>query len=339
LFNFLKKYFVNDVGVDLGTANTLIYVRGEGIILFEPSVVSINKQNNRVIAVGEDARRIIGRTPSNIEVIRPMKGGVIANFEIVKEMLLRFLSKAQNRKSFLRPRVVIGVPSIITDVEKKAAKEAVEQSGARKVFLIEEPVAAGIGANINISDPKGNMVLDIGGGTTEVAVVSLGGVVISDSIRIAGNAMDEAIIYYIKKNYNFWIGEQTAEELKIKIGSAIPEENEIFMEIKGRDTISGLPKSLKIGSREIYEALKEVVNTILSLIISTLEKTPPELASDILESGIVMTGGGSLLKNLDKFISERTGIPVHIDPDPLKCVAFGTGRCLEDRNLLERLKL
>lgn len=339
MFKFLQKYFVNDVGVDLGTTNTLIYVRGEGIVLFEPSVVSINKQNNKVIAVGEEARKIIGRTPSNIQVIRPVKGGVIANFEVVKEMLLRFLSKAQNRRSFLRPRVVIGVPSIITDVERKAVKEAVEQSGARKVYLVEEPVAAGIGANVDIYKSTGSMVLDIGGGTTEIAVVCLGGVVISNSIRIAGNAMDEAIIYYIKKNYNFWIGEQVAEELKIRIGSAILEEDEIFMEIKGRNTVSGLPKGLNIGSREIHEALKEVINTIVGLVITTLESIPPELASDILESGIVMTGGGSLLKNLDKFICEKTGISVYVDADPLKCVAFGTGKCLENMELLERLKL
>lgn len=339
MLKFLQKYFVNDVGVDLGTTNTLIYVKGEGIVLFEPSLVSINKQNNRVVAVGEEARKIIGRTPSNVQVIRPMKGGVIANFEIVKEMLLRFLAKAQNKRSFLRPRVVIGVPSVITDVEKRAAKEAVEQSGARKVYLIEESIAAGIGANIDIYKPAGSMVLDIGGGTAEIAIVSLGGVVVSDSIRIAGNAMDEAIIYYIKKNYNFWIGEQTAEELKIRIGSAIPEENEIFMEVKGRDTVSGLPKSLNISSREIYESLKEVVNAILGLVMTILENIHPELATDILESGIVMTGGGSLLKNLDKFICEKTGIPVYVDGDPLKCVAFGAGKCLENMDLLERFKL
>ncbi|MBU0899207.1 rod shape-determining protein [bacterium] len=330
---------MNDIGIDLGTVNTLIYKRGEGIVLFEPSVVCINRQTNKIILVGEEARKIIGRTPANVEVVKPMKGGVIANLEIVKEMLLRFLSKAQNKKSFLRPRVAIGIPSIISDIEKKSVKEAVEQSGARKVFLIEEPVAAGIGANINIYEPKGNMVLDIGGGTTEIAVISMGGVVISNSIRTASQAIDESIIHYLKKNYYLWIGEQTAEELKIKVGLAIQEENELFMEARGRDIGSGLPKSKTIGSNEIYLALKEVVNSILDLVISTLENIPPELSSDILENGIVMTGGGSLLKNLDKFISEKTGIPVRVDPDPLRCVVFGLGKCLEDINLLEKIKL
>lgn len=326
-----------DMGIDLGTANTLVHVKGKGIVLREPSVVAIQKDTGEVLAVGEEAKQMIGRTPGNIVAIRPLKDGVIADFDVTQAMLKYFIQKATDSKSFVKPRVVVGVPSGVTEVEKRAVIDATIQAGAREAFLIEEPMAAAIGAGLPVHEPTGNMVVDIGGGTTEVAVISLGGIVTSRSIRIGGDEMDESIVQYIKKTYNLLIGERTAEEIKITIGSAIPQEIDTEREIRGRDLVTGLPKTIVIQAGEVGRALSEPVAGIIEAVKVTLEKTPPELASDIMDRGIVMTGGGSLLRGLDKLLNKETGMPVHLAEDPLSCVAAGTGKAVETIDLLKRV--
>lgn len=332
-------FFSKDMGIDLGTANSLVYVKGKGIVLREPSVVAIKRNNGRVLAVGEEARQMIGRTPGNIVAIRPMKDGVIADFDVTQSMIKYFIDRAlRNRTFFIRPRVVVSVPSGVTPVEERAVREAAIQAGAREVYLIEEPMAAAIGADLPVHEPMGNMIIDIGGGTTEVAVISLGGIVTSCSIRIAGDEMDEAIIQHVKRTYNLMIGERTAEEIKIEIGTAYPQERDAgTFDVRGRDLITGLPKTVSVTADEIYRALSEPVASILDAVKSTLEQTPPELAADVMDRGIVMAGGGSLLKGLDQLVSEQTGIPVHLADDPLLCVAYGTGRVLENISILRRV--
>jgi rod shape-determining protein MreB len=337
LFNYAFSLFSNDIGIDLGTATTLVYVKGEGIVLCEPSVVAIERGTSHVLAVGEEAKRMLGRTPGNIVAIRPMKDGVITDFEITEAMLRHFIKKVCRRRVLVRPRIVIAIPSGITEVEKRAVKESAERAGARAVFLIEEPIAAAIGVGLPIQEPIGNMVIDIGGGTTEVAVISLAGVVFSKSIRIGGDEMDEAIIEYLKKTYNLMIGERTAEDIKIKIGSGYPLEEELSLEVKGRDLVTGLPKTVTITSEEVREALQEPLRAILEITKISLERTPPELSADLIEHGIVLAGGGSLLKGIDKLISEETGLPVHIADDPLTAVACGTGKVLDEIRYLKKV--
>lgn len=323
------RYFSRDMGIDLGTANTLVYVRGRGIVIQEPSVVAVQAETKQVLAVGEEAKRMIGRTPGNIIAVRPMKDGVIADFEITQAMLRHFIAKALRGRPLVRPRVVICLPSGVTEVEKRAVVDATEQAGARKAYPIEEPMAAAIGAGLPVHEPTGNMIVDIGGGTTEVAIISLGGIVTHRSIRIGGDEMDEAIVNYVKRNYNLLIGERTAEEVKIAIGSAYPMDDEGSVEIRGRDLVTGLPKTIEVTAAEIREALSETVAAIVDAIKVTLERTPPELASDIMDRGIVMTGGGSLLRGLDRRVAEETGMPVHIAEDPLLSVALGAGKYLD----------
>jgi rod shape-determining protein MreB len=327
----------HDMGIDLGTANTLVHVKGKGIVLREPSVVAIKRENGEVLAVGADAKRMIGRTPGNIIAVRPMKDGVIADFDVTQAMLKYFIRKAMNTKSFVRPRVVVGVPSGVTEVEKRAVIDAAQQAGAREAYLIEEPMAAAIGAGLPVEEATGNMVVDIGGGTTEIAVISLGGIVTSRSIRIGGDEMDTSIVQYIKRMYNLLIGERTAEEIKIKIGSALISGADGSMDIRGRDLVSGLPKTLTIKASEVREALSEPVQKIVDAVKSTLEKTPPELAADVMDHGIMMTGGGALLNNLDKLLSRETGMPVLVSEDALSCVGEGTGKSLENIELLKRV--
>ncbi|GBF34893.1 rod shape-determining protein MreB [Desulfocucumis palustris] len=330
--------FSKDMGIDLGTANSLVYVKGKGIVLREPSVVAIQKDSGQVLAVGEEAKQMIGRTPGNIVAIRPMKDGVIADFDVTQSMIKYFISKALRGRTFLvHPRVVVSVPSGVTAVEERAVREAAIQAGAREAYLIEEPMAAAIGAGLPVHEPTGNMVVDIGGGTTEVAVISLGGIVTSRSIRIAGDEMDDAIIQHVKKAYNLMIGERTSEEIKIEIGTAYPQSTTTVYDIRGRDLITGLPKTVNITSEEIHKALSEPVSAILEAIKATLEQTPPELAADIMDRGIVMAGGGSLLKGLDRLVSEQTGMPVHLSDDPLLAVAYGTGRVLENIEILRKV--
>ncbi|MEN6414481.1 MAG: rod shape-determining protein [Veillonellales bacterium] len=333
LFGSLSR----DMGIDLGTANTLVHVKGKGIVLREPSVVAIQRDTGEVLAVGEEAKQMIGRTPGNIVAIRPLKDGVIADFDITQSMLKYFIRRSIDTKSFIRPRVVVGVPSGVTEVEKRAVIDATIQAGAREAYLIEEPMAAAIGAGLPVHEPTGNMVVDIGGGTTEVAVISLGGIVTSRSIRIGGDEMDEAIVQYIKRTYNLMIGERTAEEVKVAIGAAIVPEVEESMDIRGRDLVTGLPKTLTIRAGEVQQALNEPVTGIIEAVKVTLEKTPPELASDIMDRGIVMTGGGSLLRGLDRLLNKETGMPVHIAEDALSCVGIGTGKALESIDLLKRV--
>lgn len=338
MFNIIYKFFSTDIGIDLGTATTLVYVKGEGIVLCEPSVVAIEKNKNSVLAVGTEAKRMLGRTPGNIIAIRPMKDGVIADFDVTQMMLKYFINKAHgNRRWFFRPRIVISVPSGITEVERRAVRESAHQAGAREVYLIEEPMAAAIGAGLPVTEPSGNMVIDIGGGTTEVAVISLGGIVVSETVRVAGDEMDEAIVHHIKRKYNLMIGERTAEEIKIKIGSAceLPEEKRML--IKGRDLVAGLPRTIEISSEEIREALMEPVLTIVNVVKSTLERTPPELAADLVDSGIVMAGGGSQLRGLDKLLQKETGLPVRLAENPETAIVLGTGRMLESLEMLSRL--
>jgi rod shape-determining protein MreB and related proteins len=336
-FNYILGLFSNDMGIDLGTATTLVYVKGEGIVLCEPSVVAIERGTSRVLAVGEEAKRMLGRTPGNIVAIRPMKDGVIADFEITEAMLRYFIKKVHHRRVLVRPRIIIAIPSGITEVEKRAVKDSAERAGAREVFLIEEPIAAAIGVGLPIQEPIGNMIIDIGGGTTEIAVISLAGTVFSKSIRIGGDEMDEAIVEYLKKTYNLMVGERTSENIKIKIGSAYPLEEEMTMEVKGRDLITGLPKSVTITSEEVREALQEPLRAILEVTKMSLERTPPELAADLIEHGIVLAGGGSLLKGIDKAISEETALPVHIADDPMTAVANGTGKVLNEINYLKKV--
>ena len=336
-FNNISGMFSNDMGIDLGTASTLVYVKGQGIVLCEPSVVAIEKGTNHVLAVGEEAKRMLGRTPGSIVAIRPMKDGVIADFEIMEAMLRYFINKVHNRRVLVRPRMVIAIPSGITEVEKRAVKDSAERAGAREVYLVEEPIAAAIGVGLPIQEPAGNMIIDIGGGTTEMAVVSLSDIVYSKSIRIGGDEMDDAIIQHLKKTYNLMIGERTAEEVKIKIGSAYPLDEEMTMEVRGRDLVAGLPKTVTISSEEVREALAEPIAAIVEAVRITLERTPPELSADLIERGMVLAGGGGLLRGLDKLLSEQTGLPVHIAEDPITAVALGTGMVLSEIKYLKKV--
>lgn len=335
MFEDLLQHLGRDMAVDLGTANTLVYVRGRGIVLNEPSVVAINQKNGQILAVGADAKRMVGRTPGHIAAIRPLKDGVIADFDVTEKMIRHFIHKVHQRRRWAKPRIVICVPSGITGVEQRAVEEAGHQAGARKVHIIEEPMAAAIGAGLPVHEPTGNMVVDIGGGTTEVAVISLGGVVTADSIRVGGDELDEAIIQYIKKEYSLMLGERTAEEIKIAIGSAFPLPEEPRADIRGRDLVTGLPRNIIITAEEIRRAIEEPVSTIVDAVKSSLDKTPPELAADIMDRGIVLTGGGALLRGLDERLKHETGMPIHISENPLHAVALGAGRCLEE---IESLK-
>lgn len=340
MFDLFWNLFSNDLAIDLGTANTLVNVRGEGIVLREPSVVALNSQTNEVQAVGMEAKQMLGRAPGTIIAIRPMKDGVIAHFEVTEKMIRHFIQKVHNnRKTLVRPRVVIAVPSGITQVEKRAVRDSAESAGAREVFLIEEPMAAAIGVDLPVQEPTGNMIIDIGGGTTEVAIISMSGIVYSKSIRIAGDEMDEAIVNYIKRKYNLLIGERTAEEVKISIGSAYPMEKRMTMEVKGRDLVAGIPKTLVVSDEEIREALTETFGTIVESVKIALERTPPELAADIVDKGVVVAGGGSLIKGLDILLKEATGLPITLAEDPLSAVALGAGKVLCDPKLLKKVTL
>ncbi len=323
-----------DMGIDLGTANVLVYIKGKGIVLNEPSVVAIDRKNNKLLAVGEEARQMLGRTPGNIVAIRPLKDGVISDYDVTERMLKYFIHKAAGKMLF-KPRIIVCVPSGVTEVEKRAVLDASNQAGARKTYLIEEPIAGAIGAGLDITKPNGNMIIDIGGGTTDIAVISLGGIVVSRSIKIAGNKFDQAIVRYIRKKHNVMIGERTAEDIKVKIGTAYPVEKEVYMDVKGRNLVSGLPKQLKISSSEMLEALEEPITAIADAVHAVFERTPPELASDIGEKGIYMTGGGALLNNLDKLLSEKTGIKTVIVEDAVSSVAMGTGMSLDWIEVLE----
>ncbi|MDR7870278.1 MAG: rod shape-determining protein [Tissierellaceae bacterium] len=333
----LLNIFNKDMGIDLGTANTLVYIKGRGVVAREPSVVAIQTNTKQVLAVGEEAKKMIGRTPGNIVAIRPLKDGVIADFDVTQNMLKYFIRKAYKRRSILQPRVVICVPSGVTEVEKRAVEEAAIHAGARDAYLIEEPMAAAIGAGLPVQEATGSLIVDIGGGTTEVAVISLGGIVTSKSIRVGGDEFDEAIVNYIKKEYSLMIGERTAEDIKISIGTADKDSEVVKMDIRGRDLITGLPKTLEISSKEIYQAMKEPVSNIIDSIKSTLEKTPPELAADIMEQGIMLTGGGAQLDGLDRIIINETAMPVIIAENPLDCVAIGTGKALDSIDILKRM--
>jgi rod shape-determining protein MreB and related proteins len=333
------RYFSNDLAIDLGTANTLVFARSRGIVVREPSVVVINKVTNKIEAVGAEAKEMLGRTPGNIEPIRPMKDGVIADFEVTEKMLDHFIRKAHGGRRLVRPRIVIGVPSEITQVEKRAVRDSAERAGASEVFLVEQAMMAAIGAGLPITEPSGNMIVDIGGGTTDVAVISLAGTVYSRSVRVAGNEMDEAIINYLKRKYNLLIGERTAEFIKWEIGSAYPLKEPLKMEIKGRDLVEGVPKNLLITDEEIREALAEPVAVIVDAVRQALERTPPELSADIMDRGIVLSGGGALLRNLDQRLRDETGLPVVLAEDPLASVVLGAGRVLEDINLLRKVSI
>jgi rod shape-determining protein MreB len=334
-------WFSNDLAIDLGTANTLVYVKGKGIVLSEPSVVAVRKNardRNKVLAVGRDAKMMLGRTPGNIVAIRPMKDGVIADFEITEAMLRHFIRKVHNRRSLIRPRIIVCVPSGITPVEKRAVRESAESAGAREVYLIEEPMAAAIGAGLPITEPICNMVVDIGGGTTEVAVISLAGIVYSRSVRVGGDKMDESILQYIKRMYNLAIGERTSEIIKTTIGNAYPGDMET-MDVKGRDLVTGIPKIITINSDEVRQAIQEQIDTIVSTVKTALEQTPPELAADIVDRGIYLTGGGALLKNLDTLLHLETGLPIKITEDPLSTVVLGSGKALDNLNILKEVML
>jgi rod shape-determining protein MreB len=339
VFNIIGGMFSNDLAVDLGTANTLVYVKGKGIVLREPSVVAVHAGSGQVLAVGADAKQMLGRTPGNIQAIRPMKDGVIANFEITEAMIRHFIQKVHNRKALVRPRIIIAVPSGITQVEKRAVRDSAESAGAREVYLIEEPMAAAIGVGLPVQEPSGNMIVDIGGGTTEVAVISMSGIVFSKSVRVAGDEMDEALVNYIKKKYNLLIGERTAENLKIKIGTVYPTGNNDSLEGKGRDLVAGIPKTLLITEDEVREALSETVNMIIDAVKITLERTPPELAADIVDKGIVLAGGGSMIKGLDVLLREETGLPISLAEDPLSAVVLGTGKVLDEIELLKKVSV
>ena len=336
--NFLS-FFSSDLGIDLGTANTCVYVRGKGVVLMEPSIVAINTETKKVVAVGEEAKRMLGKTPSNIVAMKPMKDGVIADFEACESMLRYFISKVKTQKHrfVLPPRIVIAVPSGITSVERRAVRETALKAGARMVKLVEEPMAAAIGVGLPVEEPCGSFILDIGGGTTEMAVISLGGIVLTKSLRVAGNEFDEAIIEYLKKKYNLLIGERTAEEIKINIGSAYPLEEELYMDVHGRSLVEGLPKVVRVNSAEIREALKDTLNIIVNAVRDILEETPPELSSDLIKNGLVIAGGGALLRGIDKLISSETKLPVKIADDPLTAVVRGTGIMLEEEKYFKQI--
>jgi len=336
MFEFFMNVIGRDMGIDFGTANTLVFVKNKGIVLNEPSIVAIDKENKRILAVGFEAKRMLGRTPGNIVAIRPLKDGVIADFDTTERMLRYFIKKVHHNMMIARPRIIICVPSGITAVEKKAVIEATEQAGARSAYIIEEPLAAAIGAGLPVDEPTGSMIVDIGGGTSEVAVISLGGIVAYQSLRIGGDEIDEAIIYYLKKENNLLIGEITAERIKIEIGSAFPLENEIKMEVMGRDLVTGLPKTIIITSQQIRAAIEKTIGDIINSIVEVLDETPPELASDIMKRGIVLSGGGGLLKGLAERVSRETHCPVYLAPDPLASVAIGAGKCAEDFSALKR---
>jgi len=338
----LLGIFSNDLAIDLGTANTLVYVKGKGIVLSEPSVVAVRSDNRgykKVLAVGKEAKLMLGRTPGNIVAIRPMREGVIADFEVTEAMLRHFIRKVHNRRTLLRPRIIVAVPSGITQVEKRAVRESAESAGAREVYLIEEPMAAAIGAGLPITEPTANMVVDIGGGTTEVAVISLAGIVFSKSVRVGGDKFDEAILQYVKRKYNLLIGERTAEVIKTTIGTAYPQDEPESIEVKGRDLVTGIPKILSIDSEEVRVAIAEQIDTIVQVVKLALEQTPPELAADIVDRGIFLTGGGALLKNLDVLLKEETGLPIIIADDPLSAVVLGSGKILENLDLLKEVSI
>lgn len=338
LLNRLWGFFSNDMGIDLGTANTVVYVKGKGIVLTEPSVVAIQKETNKILAVGEEAKRMLGRTPGSIVAIRPLRDGVIADFEITENMIRYFMRKVHNRKTLISPLVVIAVPSGITEVEKRAVQDSASRAGARDVFLIEEPMAGAMGVGLPVHEPAGNMIIDIGGGTTEVAIISLAGIVFSRSVRVAADEMDEAIIQYMKRSYNLMIGERTAEQIKIEVGAAVPLDEPLTMEVKGRDLVAGLPKTLTVNSEEIREALADPVSTIVESVRVSLERCPPELSADLVDRGIVMVGGGSLLRGLDRLLSKETGLPVNVADDPLGAVAMGTGKVIENVHYLKEIR-
>ncbi len=342
IFDSILGLFSNDLAIDLGTATTLVYVKGKGIVLCEPSVVAVRKDSRggkTILAVGKEAKRMLGRTPGNIVAIRPMKDGVIADFEITERMLRYFIAQVHKGRTLVRPRIIVSVPSGITEVEKRAVRESAQSAGAREVYLIEEPMAAAIGAGLPVSEPSGNMIVDIGGGTSEVAVISLSGIVYAQSVRVGGDKMDDAVAQFIKRKYNLLIGERTAETVKIQIGTAYPEKEMKTMEIKGRDLVAGNPKVLQVNSEEIREALAEPVNSIVEAVKTTLERTPPELAADIVDKGIVLAGGGSLLHNLDVLLREETSLPITIAEDPLSAVVLGSGKALDELDLLKEVMI
>ncbi len=336
MFDYFFSLFSNDIGIDLGTANTLVYVKGKGIVLREPSVVAIDKNRRKVLAVGSEAKLMLGRTPSNIVAVRPLRNGVIADFEVTQEMIKYFIRKVHNRRSLLHPRIVIGIPSGITEVEKRAVQESAEQAGAREVYLIEEPMAAAIGSELPVSEPHGSMICDIGGGTTEVAVISLGGMVVAKSLDVAGDEMDDCIVQYFRRKHNLVIGETTAEEVKIQIGSVFPLKEEKTIDVKGRDQAKGLPKTILVTSEEIRQALMEPVQLVVDVIKQVLEETPPELSSDLVDRGMVLAGGGSLLRGFPELIRQETELPVHRAADPLSCVALGCGKYLEELDKIQQ---
>ena len=342
IFDWLYGLFSNDMAIDLGTATTLIYLKGKGIVSCEPSVVAVAKDSRgvkKVVAVGKEAKEMLGKTPGHIEAMRPLRDGVIADYEITEAMLRYFITRANTRWMLIRPKIIICVPYGITDVEKRAVKESAENAGAREVYLIEEPMAAAIGAGLPITEPSGSMIVDIGGGTTEVAIISLGGIVYSQSVRVGGDRMDEAIIHYLKRKYNILIGDQTAEKVKWTVGSAYPIGEVMEMEVKGRDLVAAVPRTININSDEIREALSESINAIIGAVLAALEKTPPELSSDIVDRGIVLTGGGALLRNFDVLLREQTGLPVMVCDDPMSAVVIGTGKALDHINLLKEVTI
>jgi len=335
----LMGMFARDLGIDLGTANTVLYVRGEGIMLNEPSIVVIRRNTHEVLTVGNEAKRMLGRTPGSIDAIRPIKDGVIADFDITESMLRYFIRRVHDRRTLLSPRIVIAVPAGITEVERRAVKDSAERAGARKVYCIVEPMAAAIGCGLPVHEPAGNMIIDIGGGTTEVAIMSLSGIVFSRSVRVGGDELDEAIVQYMKRVYNLMIGERTAEEIKIAIGSAYPLAEELTLDIRGRDLGAGLPKTVVVTSQEIRQSMSDPIETIVGAVRYALERCPPELSADLIDRGIVMSGGGALLRGFDRLIEEETGLPVHIADDPLAAVALGTGRIIEEEDLLRKIAI
>jgi rod shape-determining protein MreB len=338
MFNYILGLFSNDMGIDLGTASVLVYIKGKNIVLREPSVVAIERESKRILSIGIEAKKMLGKTPANIVAVRPLRNGVIADFEATEKMIRYFIKKVHNKRTLLHPRVVIGVPSGITEVERRAVRESAEQAGAREVHLIDEPMAAAIGAGIPILDPEGSMIIDIGGGTTEVAVISLGGMVVAKSLEVAGDKMDEAIAQYFRRKYNLSIGENTAESVKMSIGSVFPLEQELTMDVKGRDLLTGLPKTVSVSSEEVRIALVDPARKIIEIVKNVLEETPAELSADLVDRGIILSGGGSLVKGLPELISQETELPVNLADDPLTCVARGTGAYLEELDNIKRSK-